>query len=956
MFKLKTQSLVVRAGMKLPIYFLFLFLPLVAFAQSIVWQTEIAGQTRTVQSRDDRVRLVVPDSTVAQWHVGQVIAIGKVIKADRGGVDVLLAPDKSLRDALESARLLGATEVAPVFIEQRDAGQLNRPELREYRLTPKILIEATNERSARQAVATSGAQSVHRTIAKDRWMLVFPNARAVIDGFAALKAAGIKAQPQFSMPAYKRTAPNDPLYPQQWHLKNTGQGQGIAGIDANIEPVWTAGNRGTGQVIAILDDGLEVAHPDLVTNVRPLGGDFQTSNHWNFNANPPNNDPSDLNRMGAMPDSHGTNCAGVAAARQNNSIGVSGSGPEAGLIGLRLIAGDVTDVNASAALGWRPALVTISSNSWGFDSDTGTLVSGPDVLARAALEAGVTQGRSGRGIIYTVAGGNRADRDESNYDSFANSLFVIGVGGNSDKGLQNFSETGCNLLLTAPTGGEGNDQNITTTALIGLGNIAGFPDYSDDFNGTSSATPLVSGVIATMLTANPQLGWRDVKEILIRSARKIDDANGGYQTNGAGLPFRFSNRYGAGMVDANAAVTLANGWTNLGPQSNLNRTSGAPEIAIPDNNQNGAIRTFDFSGTNMRVEFVQFTVDIAHPFRGELEYTLTSPSGMRAVVNRRTMDNTANLQWTFGDTQHWGEQSNGTWQLEARDRVAGNTGTFNSATVTIYGTSIGNPSPTPTPGVPTVLGNISTRLRVETGDNVLIGGFIVTGTQPKRVIVRAIGPSLPLAGVLADPTLELRDGAGVLLRANDNWRIGGQEAEIIATTIPPANDLESAIVQTLPANSSGYTAIVRGANDGTGIGVVEAYDLDRTVDSKLANISTRGLVQTGDNVLIAGTIVLGNTAQRVLVRALGPSLPVPGPMGNPTLELRDSNGALLRENDDWRIGGQEAEIIATTIPPSNDLESALIQTLPANGASYTAIVRGANNTTGVAVVEIYAIN
>jgi hypothetical protein len=255
---------------------------------------------------------------------------------------------------------------------------------------------------------------------------------------------------------------------------------------------------------------------------------------------------------------------------------------------------------------------------------------------------------------------------------------------------------------------------------------------------------------------------------------------------------------------------------------------------------------------------------------------------------------------------------------------------------------------------PTILGNISTRLRVETGDNALIGGFIITGTQPKKVLVRAIGPSLPLAGFLADPTLELRDGAGALLRANDNWRTD-QEVEINATGIPPTNNLESAIVQTLPANNAGYTAIVRGANNTTGIGLVEAYDLDRTVDSKLGNISTRGLVQTGDNVLIAGTIVLGTTAQKVLVRGIGPSLPLVGKLADPTLELRDANGVLLRSNDNWRTD-QETEIMATGIPPTDNLESALIHTLPANGASYTAILRGVNNTTGVAVVEIYAIN
>ncbi len=178
----------------------------------------------------------------------------------------------------------------------------------------------------------------------------------------------------------------------------------------------------------------------------------------------------------------------------------------------------------------------------------------------------------------------------------------------------------------------------------------------------------------------------------------------------------------------------------------------------------------------------------------------------------------------------------------------------------------------------------------------------------------------------------------------------------MASTIPPSNDLEAAIVETLPANGAGYTAVVSGLNNGTGIGLVELFDLDQAVDSKLANISTRGLVQTGDDVLIAGTIVLGPTSQRVIVRAIGPSMTLAGKLANPVLELRDGNGGLIRSNDDWRIGGQEAEIVATGIPPADDLESALVEILPGNGASYTAIVRGLDGTTGLALVEIYALD
>jgi len=209
-----------------------------------------------------------------------------------------------------------------------------------------------------------------------------------------------------------------------------------------------------------------------------------------------------------------------------------------------------------------------------------------------------------------------------------------------------------------------------------------------------------------------------------------------------------------------------------------------------------------------------------------------------------------------------------------------------------------------------------------------------------------------LQGVLPDTTLELYDSDGLLL-FNDNWK-ETQQAEIEATGMAPTIDSESAIVASLPANGAIYTVVLRGAGDTTGIGVVEAYDLDVSVNSQLANIATRALVQTGDNLLIAGTIIVGNTPQKVLVRAIGPTLPFQGTLADPTLELRDGNGVLIAANDNWR-STQEAEILATLIPPTNFFESAIVATLPANGASYTFVVRGVNNTTGIAVVEVYAL-
>jgi hypothetical protein len=245
---------------------------------------------------------------------------------------------------------------------------------------------------------------------------------------------------------------------------------------------------------------------------------------------------------------------------------------------------------------------------------------------------------------------------------------------------------------------------------------------------------------------------------------------------------------------------------------------------------------------------------------------------------------------------------------------------------------------------------------VETGGDALIGGFIIAGTQTKKVIVRAIGPSLGLADQLANPTLELRDSTGELLDSNDNWVDSPNKQAIIDSGLAPTNDLESAIIATLAANGSAYTGIVRGVANSTGIGVVEAYDLNISPDSKLANISTRGFVQTGDNVLIAGTIVVGQASQKVIIRALGPSLSVPEKLADPILELRDANGALVQENDNWVDSPNKQAIIDSTIPPANDLESAIVATLPSNGAQYTAIVRGVGNTTGVAVVEVYALN
>jgi hypothetical protein len=259
------------------------------------------------------------------------------------------------------------------------------------------------------------------------------------------------------------------------------------------------------------------------------------------------------------------------------------------------------------------------------------------------------------------------------------------------------------------------------------------------------------------------------------------------------------------------------------------------------------------------------------------------------------------------------------------------------------------------PGNGGIFGNISTRLPVGTGNNILIAGFQITGSAPKQVVVRGVGPSLAqfgLTNVLPDPTLELHDSTGAIIATNDDWQ-DASNAQAIPAPLRPANGLESCIFTTLARGA--YTAVLRGYNNGTGLGLVEVYDTSPGSGTQLGNISTRGFVQTGDNVMIAGLVVQSQNKQ-VVVRALGPTLTAFG-IGNalpdPTLSLYDGNGSLLISNDDWR-DTQESSISGTGLAPRNDLESAIAGTLAPGG--YTAVVRGYDNATGNALVEVYGLD
>ena len=250
-------------------------------------------------------------------------------------------------------------------------------------------------------------------------------------------------------------------------------------------------------------------------------------------------------------------------------------------------------------------------------------------------------------------------------------------------------------------------------------------------------------------------------------------------------------------------------------------------------------------------------------------------------------------------------------------------------------------------------------MNVGTGPNVLIGGFIISGSQSKTLVVRAIGPSLEAHGVsnsLEDPVLELVDSTGRTVVSNDDWRDGAQASQIQQSGIAPTDSLESAVLVTLSPGA--YTAVVTGYGGGQGNGLIEAYEMDSN-STRLVNISTRGRVGTADEPMIGGLIVVGTTGKKVIIRALGPSLgsgpsQIAGALADPILELRDGSGNLLAVNDDWGSSSQVSDIVASTIPPVNTLESAIVATL--NAGNYTAIVRGLDNSSGVAMVEVYDLD
>lgn len=481
------------------------------------------------------------------------------------------------------------------------------------------------------------------------------------------------AEPQLRKLRQKRFTPNDPLFSSQWHLRDTNPGSGIFGLD--VKSVWDTW-KGTGVRIGIVDDGLQTTHPDLSPNV-------DTVNDHDWNDSTPNDPNPDV-----LNDFHGTSCAGVAAARGNNGIGVSGAAPEATLVGLRLIAAAESDADDADAMGWRKDIIQVKSNSWG-PQDNGTTLEAPGTLMAAALADAVQMGRGGLGTIFLWAAGNGGDvGDNSNYDGYANSIYTIAVAALGSDGVQSYySEPGANVIVTTPS--SGGPLGIVTTDLTGANGYNGATladkNYTNDFGGTSSACPLAAGCVALLLQSKPTLGWRDVQEILIRSAAKVDPADTDWSNNGAG--WHFNHKYGAGLLNVQAAVNLAATWTNLPAQQNVVSAQLGLGLTIPNDNTTGITRTFNLAGVNLRMERATVKVNISHASRGQLAVTLTSPRG---TVNRlaEVHSDTGNdyTDWTFSTVRCWGEHSSGNWTLKITDKGSTTTGTLTDATLTVFGT------------------------------------------------------------------------------------------------------------------------------------------------------------------------------------------------------------------------------------------------------------------------------
>lgn len=525
-------------------------------------------------------------------------------------------------------------------------------------------------------------------------------------------------EPIFVQKRFKRAIPTDPFYDTvgnpradeayQWYLNNIGVNGASPDIDINVEEALDLAT-GRDVTVGVIDDGLATDHTDLVANA--------VGPHLNL-LDGAENDPTTLDATLT----HGTSVAALIGAAFNNGEGISGVAPEAELSGIRLLAADGTtdDADEALALSFSNNVIDIYNASWGPD-DTVLDLEGPGPLTLAALRQGVQTQRfgtnpvtgapvpAGLGSIYVwAAGDGGAIGDNSNYDGYANAKQTIAVGSVTDAGLRApYSERGANLVVVAPSDG-GVLSVLTASYALGTDDDdlpIRIPTYETDFGGTSASAALVSGVVALMLEENPNLSWRDVQDILIRTAKTVVDNSTDWETNAAGLDF--SHDYGAGLVDAAAAVREAaivdDDNSFLGPVVSYDRSrfftnnSNDPrEVSglIPDTAGSSLLVRFDMSTDeegnerpNLRVEHVELNVTIITESRSDLEVILISPNGTQSIMQEIAPEHEEQSirRWNFMTVRNWGEGSSGAWTVRISDGVPGNAAILNNATLLVNG-------------------------------------------------------------------------------------------------------------------------------------------------------------------------------------------------------------------------------------------------------------------------------
>jgi subtilisin family serine protease len=465
---------------------------------------------------------------------------------------------------------------------------------------------------------------------------------------------------------YKRD-PSDPLYTQQWHLPHM-----------EAKECWDIQVNGSGVTIAIVDDGLQHSHPDLHDNYAA---------HLSHDFNEGDDDPSP-----GVGDFHGTSCAGVAAAVANNTHCGCGVAPNATLVGIRLIAGPVTDLTEAAALSHNIQHIDIYSNSWG-PNDDGMHMASPGRLVREALAHNVHAGRNGKGNIYVWASGNGGHLGDScAYDGYAQSPYTIAVGAvNKDQRQSYYSEGCAALMCVAPSSDRNPSSGIVTVDVNTPGqgyNPSG--ECTSRFGGTSSACPAVAGALALLLQVNPNVSWRDVQILIAKSSKAVATSDIDWSSNSRG--FRHHHKYGFGLIQSRTLVELARTWTNVPEQKGYGSGLLRAQLAIP-NDASIICVSHTFSGSGITfVEHVLVRISLKHPRRGQLRIRLKSPENVVSLLADVHGDTNADYPrpngWLFTSVRHFGEQSaDGDWRLCIEDAIAdayGN-GLFETWDLSVFG-------------------------------------------------------------------------------------------------------------------------------------------------------------------------------------------------------------------------------------------------------------------------------